>query len=70
MIVVFRPQDMTPQGKEAFKTSGRFSQNHLKYNQQVYLNKADEAFYTEKEEGGLWTEMLQVKFDRRRLRQR
>lgn len=64
MIVVFRLKDMTPQGQEAYKASGKFNANHLKYNQHIYMNKADEAYFTEREEGGLWTEMEQVKFSR------
>jgi len=61
MIAVFRPNDMTPEGREAYKACSKFHKSHLRYNQRLYYDKADQVYFTEDDEGGIYTGMLRVK---------
>jgi len=64
MITVFRPNDFTKEGLVAFKECGKLNRSHLRYNFRVYLDRTDEAYYSDKDEGEILQDMKQVKMSR------
>ena len=61
MIVIFRPKDFTDAGMQAYKNTGKFHPNHLKYNAAHYFKKTSEAYFTDDKDVRFIEDMQQVK---------